>query len=91
MHPALLVALSVFVPFGCLGLLLFLAKFEDTLPNDVERTELSQVPEPILAIPLPPVATPAPVREPEPAPAAAVEEAPKRPGPVTAPATPVTP
>ena len=88
MHPALLVALSVFVPFGCLGLLLFLAKLEDTLPNDVERTERSHVPEPILAIPLPPEPTPVPVAEPLPEPAAATEETPKRPGPV---ATPVTP
>jgi hypothetical protein len=91
MHPALLVALSVFVPFGCLGLLLFLAKLEDTLPNDVERSERSHVPEPILAIPLPPEPTHKPVPEPEPTPAAAVEEAPKLPGPVTTPATPVTP
>ncbi|HJR37662.1 MAG TPA: hypothetical protein VJ819_04695 [Nocardioidaceae bacterium] len=87
MHPALLVALSVFVPFGCLGLLLFLAKLEDTLPNDVERSERSNVPEPILAIPLSEPMPAPPVAQPEPAPAA-VEEATQRPGPV---ATPVTP
>ena len=90
MHPALLVALSVFVPFGCLGLLLFLAKLEDTLPNDVERSERSNVPEPILAIPLS-EPMPAPVKQPEPAPAAVTEEAAKRHGPVKTPATPVTP
>ncbi len=52
MHPAMLVGLSTLVPFGWLGLLLWLARFEDTLVEDVRKAERRNVPDPILAIPV---------------------------------------
>ena len=51
MHPALMVALSVLVPFGCLGLLLFLSWLEDTLAEDVRKAERRYAPEPVVAVP----------------------------------------
>jgi hypothetical protein len=53
MHPALLVALSMIVPFACLGLLLFLSWLEDTLDDGVKKAERRYVPEPIRAVPQP--------------------------------------
>jgi hypothetical protein len=70
-HPALLVSLSLLVPFGCLGLLLFLAKLEDTLNDDVEKDVRRHVPEPIVAIPMATEPRPQTQSEVQPAPAAA--------------------
>ena len=51
MHPALLVAFSLSVPVACLGLLLFLSWLEDTLNDDVMKTERRHSPAPITTMP----------------------------------------
>ena len=48
-----LVAVVVLVPAGCFGLLFWLAWLEDTLPDDVRKSQLRRIPDPILAIPVP--------------------------------------
>ena len=83
MHPGLLLATSAMVPFACLGLLMWLSWLEDTLVEDVKRTERRHVPEPIVAFPVQRAeVTPLPVK---PAPAATAAQ------PEPTPATPATP
>ncbi|RYU10605.1 hypothetical protein [Nocardioides iriomotensis] len=60
-------------PWLCLGFLLWMAWLEDTLPAAVRRTGRTPDPEPILAIPVAPVAPVAAV-SPEAPPALAVPE-----------------
>ena len=51
---ALLVLVGALLsPLLALGLLLWLAHLEDTLPRDVRRATREPAPEPILAIPVP--------------------------------------
>jgi len=42
---------AVMVPFSCLALLLWLAKLEETLPNDVRRSRRLPEPESVRAVP----------------------------------------
>ncbi len=79
MRPVLWLAVAAVFPFVLLGLLLWLSRLEDSLPEDIRSARRSPDPEPILRIP---------VREPLPQPllhqgllldavlAAAVEEPP---------------
>lgn len=77
MHPLVLVVVSLLIPFFCLGLLLWLSWLEDTLPEDVKRTERRNLPQRVAAMPdrSPQIAEPVPtavlpevpVAEPEPA------------------------
>jgi hypothetical protein len=64
MHPALSVALASLVPLFCLGLLLWLARLEETLDRDVKATARRPEPAPVRAVPVsaPVQTTPAPVR-----------------------------
>jgi hypothetical protein len=39
-------------PFGCLGLLLWLGRLEDTLVEDMNRAERANVPPPVVAVPV---------------------------------------
>ena len=52
MHPVVVLAISMGIPFACLGLLLWLAWLEDTLEQDVKRTERHTAPAPVLAVPV---------------------------------------
>jgi hypothetical protein len=52
MHQEMLLVLSMLVPFAWLVLLLGLAWLEDTLNDDVRKTERRYRPEPIRAVPL---------------------------------------
>lgn len=52
MHVLVMLASVVGFPVGCLGLLLWLAHLEDTLPQGVRRSARRPSPPPILAIPV---------------------------------------
>ena len=53
MHPEMLLVLSMLVPFAWLVLLLWLAWLEDTLNDDVKKTERRYRHDPIRAVPQP--------------------------------------
>lgn len=48
-----MVAVVMLVPAGCFGLLFWLAWLEDTLVEDVRKSQPRRIPDPILAIAIP--------------------------------------
>ena len=58
MQALLVLVAALLSPLLALGLLLWLAHLEDTLPRDVRRASRQPAPEPILAIPVRTPATP---------------------------------
>ena len=58
MQALLVLVAALLSPLLGLGLLLWLAHLEDTLPRDVRRASRQPAPEPILAIPVRASATP---------------------------------
>lgn len=66
MHPLVVLAVAMLIPFACLGLLFWLAWLEDTLDVAVQKSKRRRVPNPVLAIPVDPGTRPEQLRVPEP-------------------------
>ena len=49
---SMMLVVAVLFPLGCLGLLLWLGRLEDTLVEDMNRAERAAVPPPVVAVPV---------------------------------------